>query len=72
MRVAVVPFDQIDEDVAPADGFARELSLDAWRDRLRRFYDSYRDELAVMLGEPGWRFAADEPMVITAFRVPSE
>jgi uncharacterized protein YhfF len=72
VRVAVVAFDQIDEDVAPADGFGRETSLEEWRERVGRFYESYRDDMAVMLGEPRWRFADDEPMVITAFRVVSQ
>jgi uncharacterized protein YhfF len=72
IRVAVVPFDQIDEDVAPAEGFGRESSLEEWRERVRRFYESYRDDMAVMLGEAAWRFSGDEPMVITAFRVVSD
>lgn len=72
VRVAVVTFDQIDEDVAPAQGFGRESSLEEWRERVRRFYESYRADMAVMLGEAGWRFSGDEPMVITGFRVVSD
>jgi signal transduction histidine kinase/uncharacterized protein YhfF len=72
VRVAVLPFDQVDEETAPATGFARDTTLEQWHDRLHRFYDGYRDELAVLLGEPGWRFSRDEPMVITGFRVVEE
>jgi uncharacterized protein YhfF len=71
VRVAVVPFEEIDEDVAPADGLGPETSLEEWRRRQREFYDGCRDEMAVLLGEPGWRFSSAEPMVITTFRVVS-
>jgi signal transduction histidine kinase/uncharacterized protein YhfF len=72
VRVAVVPFDEIDESVAPADGLGDGTTIEAWRERQRRFYEGCREEMAVLLGEPGWRFTGDEPMVITTFRVPSE
>jgi signal transduction histidine kinase/uncharacterized protein YhfF len=72
VRVSVVPFDEVDETVATADGLGEETTLDAWRQRQRRFYEGCREEMAVLLGEPGWRFTGDEPMVITSFRVVSD
>jgi signal transduction histidine kinase/uncharacterized protein YhfF len=71
VRVAVVPFEEIDEDVVSADGLGPGTSLEEWRQRQREFYDGCRDEIAVLLGEPGWRFSSAEPMVITTFRVVS-
>jgi hypothetical protein len=43
-------------------------TLDAWRATQRGFYDECRDELALLFGEPGWRFTEDEPMVLTWYR----
>lgn len=72
VRVSVVPFDEVDETVATADGLGAQTTLDAWRQRQRRFYEGCREEMAVLLGEPGWRFTGEEPMVITSFRVVSD
>ena len=69
VRVAVVPFDAVDEAVASADGTS---ALEEWRERQRRFYADCREEMAVLLGEPGWRFSGSEPMVVTGFRVVSD
>ena len=43
-------------------------TLDEWRARQIAFYDECRDELALVFGEPGWRFCRDEPMVLTWYR----
>ena len=43
--------------------------MDEWRETQWRFYEGCRDEIAVLLGEPGWRLSEDEPMVITWFRL---
>ncbi|QEC49077.1 hypothetical protein FSW04_16840 [Baekduia soli] len=66
-RVASLPFADIDETVIePATLDATSLS--EWAARQQRFYDECRDELALLFGEPGWRFCAEEPMVLTWYR----
>jgi signal transduction histidine kinase/uncharacterized protein YhfF len=69
VKVAVLPFDAIDEDVVSADGLGPGTSLIEWRARQVRFYAGCREEMAVLLGEPGWKFKGDEPMVVTSFRL---
>jgi hypothetical protein len=38
-----------------------------WRASQRAFYEACREEVALLLGEPGWRLTDDEPMVVTWF-----
>jgi uncharacterized protein YhfF len=66
IRVAVVPFDELDEDVVATQGPTR-MSLEAWRERQRGFYASCREEVALLLGEPGWQLTGSEPMVFVHF-----
>ena len=42
-------------------------TAEEWRAEQRAFYDSCRDEVALLLGEPGWRLTDYEPMVVTWF-----
>lgn len=67
-RVSVVPFGALEQEVpdARAAGFD---SLDAWLEQRRSFYDGCRHEIAILLGEPGWRLTDDELMVVLWFRV---
>jgi signal transduction histidine kinase/uncharacterized protein YhfF len=67
-RVAVLPFDQIDDAVVTAES-AGTASLGDWIASHRAFYDGCRDEVALLLGEPGWRLTDAEPMVVTSFRI---
>jgi signal transduction histidine kinase/uncharacterized protein YhfF len=67
-KVAVMPFDDIDEVVVEAES-AGMSSVDEWRELQRRFYSGCRDEIALVLGEPGWRLTEEEPMVICWIRV---
>jgi uncharacterized protein YhfF len=67
-RVAVLPFSLIDEDAIRAES-AGTTTVKEWRETQWRFYEGCRDEIAVLLGEPGWRLTEDEPMVITWFRL---
>jgi signal transduction histidine kinase/uncharacterized protein YhfF len=67
-RVAVLPFDQIDAAVVSAES-AGATSLDEWMAGHRAFYAGCRDEVALLLGEPGWRLTDSEPMVVTSFRL---
>ena len=42
--------------------------LEEWLAGHRAFYAGCRDEVALLLGEPGWRLTDGEPMVVTSFR----
>jgi signal transduction histidine kinase/uncharacterized protein YhfF len=66
-RVAVLPFGQLDEAVASAET-AGGATLEEWLASRREFYAGRRDEIALLLGEPGWRLTDAEPMVVTSFR----
>ena len=66
-RVAVLPFGQLDEDTVSAESAGSE-TLDEWLAGHRAFYAGCRDEVALLLGEPGWRLTDAEPMVVTSFR----
>jgi signal transduction histidine kinase/uncharacterized protein YhfF len=65
-RVTVVPFADVDDDAISASE-AGVGSAEEWRALQRVFYDGVRDEVALLLGEPGWRLTDDEPMVVTWF-----
>ena len=67
-RVAVLPFGQIDGAVVSAES-AGSASLEEWMASHRAFYAGCRDEVALLLGEPGWRLTDAEPMVVTSFRL---
>src|SRR5215204_1426792 len=62
-RVAMLPLGEIDEAVVTAAS-AGTTSLDEWIAGHREFYAGCRDEIALLLGEPGWRLTDDEPMVV--------
>jgi uncharacterized protein YhfF len=68
VRVAVVRFDEIDEEVLATQG-PNPISMDEWHERQRRFYTACREETALLLGEPGWHLTGDEPMVVVHFRL---
>ena len=67
-RVAVLPFGQIDDAIVSAES-AGTRSLEEWLASHRAFWDGCRDEVAMLLGEPGWRLTDGEPMVVTFFRL---
>jgi signal transduction histidine kinase/uncharacterized protein YhfF len=66
LQVTELPFAKVGEDVVAADAGTRDLA--DWRARHRRFYDGCRDELAFLLGEPGWRLTDEEPMIALFYR----
>jgi uncharacterized protein YhfF len=66
VRVTVVPFCDVDSDMVEASQ-AGVATVGEWHDLQRAFYESCRDEVALLLGEPGWRLTDDEPMVVTWF-----
>jgi signal transduction histidine kinase/uncharacterized protein YhfF len=66
VRVTVVSFCDVDDEVVAASEAGVETA-DEWRALQRVFYDGCRDEVALLLGEPGWRLTDDEPMVVTWF-----
>jgi len=67
-KVAVMPFEEIDEVVVEAES-AGMRTVEEWRELQRRFYEGCRDEIALVLGEPGWRLTQEEPMVICWVRL---
>jgi signal transduction histidine kinase/uncharacterized protein YhfF len=70
-RVSVLPFGEIDEAIVEA-AETGEASVTEWRQMYETFYEGCRDEIATLLGEPGWRLTDEEPMVVTFFRVPPD
>jgi signal transduction histidine kinase/uncharacterized protein YhfF len=69
--VASVPFSDIDDAwLQPEDVNAE--TLDGWRSERRSFYATIRDEMALVLGEPGWRFTEEEPMMLVRYRTVSD
>ena len=66
-QVTVVPFADIDHRTLQASQEGAWANADEWRAGQRAFYDSCREEIAILLGEPGWRLTDDEPMVVTWF-----
>jgi uncharacterized protein YhfF len=65
-QVMVVPFSIIDDDIVAAELAAGESAED-WRASQRAFYEGSREEMALLLGEPGWRITDDEPIIVTWF-----
>jgi signal transduction histidine kinase/uncharacterized protein YhfF len=66
-RVASIPFLEIDDDwLQPAEVGAE--TLEGWRSERRGFYATIRDEVAFLLGEPGWHFTDEEPMTLLWYR----
>jgi uncharacterized protein YhfF len=67
VSVASVPFADIDDEwLEPEDVGA--TTLDGWRADRRGFYATIRDEMALLFGEPGWRFTEEEPMTLLWYR----
>ncbi|MEA2380438.1 MAG: hypothetical protein QOH72_409 [Solirubrobacteraceae bacterium] len=66
LRVAELPFSAIGEDVVGADAGAPTLA--EWHAGHRAFYDGCRDEIAFLVGEPGWRLTDEEPMIVLFYR----
>jgi signal transduction histidine kinase/uncharacterized protein YhfF len=67
-RVALLPFAAIGTEVVAAEA-SGAANTEEWRASHRAFYDGSRHELAVLLGEPGWRLTEEEPMVIIWFHL---
>jgi signal transduction histidine kinase/uncharacterized protein YhfF len=66
-RVTVVPFADVEHEALAAAQVGEFASAEEWRASQRAFYDGCRDEVALLLGEPGWRLTDDEPMVVNWF-----
>jgi signal transduction histidine kinase/uncharacterized protein YhfF len=66
VRVTVVGFCDVDQDVVIASE-AGVATAQEWHAMQRGFYEVCRDEVALLLGEPGWHLTDDEPMVVTWF-----
>jgi signal transduction histidine kinase/uncharacterized protein YhfF len=67
VSVASVPFLDIDDDwLQPED--VGQTTLEGWRSERRGFYTMIRDEVALLLGEPGWQFTDEEPMMLLWYK----
>lgn len=64
----MLPFGQLGEDVVSAET-AGDATLQQWLACQRERYAACRDEIALLLGEPGWKLTDGEPMVLTSFRL---
>ena len=62
----MLPFAAIEQEDVDSDSAGSE-TVEQWRERKRAFFDGCRDEMAFLLGEPGWRLTDDEPMVVLRF-----
>jgi uncharacterized protein YhfF len=67
-RVTVLAFSAVDEEAATA-AMGEPTTVEEWRADRRRFYESCRSEIAVLLGETDWRLHEDEPMAAVWFTV---
>jgi uncharacterized protein YhfF len=65
--VASVPFMDIDDDWLDPDDVG-DGDLESWRSERRSFYAAIRDEIALLFGEPGWRFTEEEPMQLLWYK----
>ena len=65
----MLPFGQIDEDDRERRERRAARASREWIAGHRAFYAGCRDEIALLLGEPGWRLTDAEPMVVTSFRL---
>jgi signal transduction histidine kinase/uncharacterized protein YhfF len=64
VRVALVPFGDVDpETIDPEPG------IDDWHAGRRLAYDACHEEMAALLGEPGWQLTDKDPMVILWYRL---
>jgi uncharacterized protein YhfF len=67
VSTASVPFADIDDDwLEPED--VGQTTLEGWRSERRGFYATIRDEVALLLGEPGWQFTDEEPMMLVWYK----
>jgi signal transduction histidine kinase/uncharacterized protein YhfF len=70
-RVTVVAFSEVDEEMAGA-AMGEPTTVERWRADRSRFFESCRDEVAVLLGERDWRLTDDEPMACLWFALADE
>jgi len=71
IRIAVMPFGEVDAGTIQEhepDG----LTVEEWRERQRAYYGRCREQIATLLGEPGWRLRESEPLVVLRFRLVAE
>jgi uncharacterized protein YhfF len=66
-RVTVVAFADVEHEALAAAQVGGFATAEEWRASQRAFYEGCREEVALLLGEPGWRLTDDEPMVVTWF-----
>jgi signal transduction histidine kinase/uncharacterized protein YhfF len=68
IRIAVMLFGEVDAGTV-AEHEPEGLTVEQWRERQLAYYDRCREQIATLLGEPGWRLTDSEPLVVLRFRV---
>lgn len=68
IRIAVMPFGEVDTGTV-AEHEPDGLTVEQWRERQVAYYGRCREQIATLLGEPGWQLTESEPLVVLRFRV---
>jgi signal transduction histidine kinase/uncharacterized protein YhfF len=68
IRIAVMPFGEVDAGTV-AEHEPDGPTVEAWREHQRDYYGRCREQIATLLGEPGWRLTESEPLVVLRFKV---
>jgi uncharacterized protein YhfF len=67
VRIAVMAFGEVDTGTV-AEHEPDGPSVAEWRERQLDYYGRCREQVATLLGEPGWRLTPSEPLVVLRFR----
>jgi uncharacterized protein YhfF len=68
VRIAVMPFGEVDTGTV-AEHEPDGPTVAEWRERQVAYYGRCREQIATLLGEPGWRLTESEPLVVLRFRL---
>jgi uncharacterized protein YhfF len=68
VRIGVLPFGEVDTGTV-AEHEPDGLTVAQWRERQLEYYGRCGDQIATLLGEPGWRLTDSEPLVVLRFKV---
>ena len=68
VRIAVMACGEVDTGTV-AEHEPDGVTVAEWRERQRDYYGRCREQVATLLGEPGWRLTESEPLVVLRFKV---
>ena len=71
VRIAVMPFGEVEYRLDRGARPDRPRRRAEWRERQRAFYDAGREQIGALLGEPDWRLTDAEPLVVLRFQLVS-